>query len=103
MVKFPKASRERSALLGNARETTLEISEMLELIAPFDIHYKDKFEAILQNNARVYAISSHLSGPLKAVDLYYLLIQKDGSRLLVYGHYGSSSRMIRWIFDLGKE
>ncbi len=90
-------------ILGSARETTLEISEMLELIAPFDIHYNDEFEAILQNNARVYAISSHISGPLKAVDLYYLLIQKDGSRLLVYGHYGSSSRMIRWIFDLGKD
>ena len=40
----------------------------------------------------------------KAVDIYYVLIQKDGSRILVFGHYknGVRSNYIRWIYSIGK-
>jgi hypothetical protein len=56
---------------------------------------------ILQNNLVAYEVKPI---SLSAVDLYYVLTQKDGSTILVYGHYkdGEKSDFIRWIFRIEK-
>ena len=62
---------------------------------------------MLLNTATAYQITP--TNMIAGVGLYYLLIQKDGSTLMVYGHYNPYSsqlippREVRWIFDLGKE
>ena len=37
-------------------------------------------------------------------DLYYVIIQNDGTAILVYGHYadGEKTDYLRWIFNIGK-
>lgn len=56
-------------------------------------------ENILENNLMAYEVKPI---SLSAVDLYYVLTQKDGSTILVYGHYkdGEKSNFIRWIFRI---
>ena len=84
--------------LGGVTEITL-VKEMLEqLINGYGGQYRTLAEEILQNNFRAFEI--YPTSP-EGVDLYYFLVQKDGTRLLVYGHYenGEKNGFLRWIFE----
>ena len=80
---------------------TLEITLTQEMLQPlfngYDGQYSELAENILRNNFRAFEI--YPEDP-ESVDLYYFLLQKDGSRILVYGHYenGEKNGFIRWIF-----
>ena len=95
------------AFLGHVKEVSLNESEFLNQFKPLDENDKYKVKEMLLNTATAYQITP--TNMIVGVGLYYLLIQKDGSTLMVYGHYNPFSsllippREVRWIFDLGKE
>lgn len=76
----------------------------------FESIYSDSFsnepvkllEDIEKRNKATYEVE--LLYEEKSVGLYYLLIQNDGSTILVYGHYkdGVKENFVRWIFNVGK-
>ena len=83
--------------LGATLEITLTQEMLQQLFDGYDGQYSELAENILRNNFRAFEI--YPEAP-QDVDLYYFLLQKDGSRLLVYGHYenGEKTGFIRWIF-----
>ena len=68
---------------------------------PFSEDYVELLEDIGKRNKATYEVE--LTG-VKGVGLYYLLIQNDGSTILVYGHFedGVKENFVRWIFNVGK-
>ena len=59
-------------------------------------------EKIRQNALASYEVE--LTNVTRGVDLYYVIIQNDGTAILVYGHYadGEKTDYLRWIFNIGK-
>lgn len=92
---------ERAQPLGTISATTLTRADFDRLLTAYGGQYSELAEEILQNNDVAYVVCP--SSP-DGVDLYYILIQNDGSTLLVYGHYegGKKNDFIRWIFNTGK-
>ena len=86
--------------LGTVTETTTEQNDFKALKESYGGRYAELVDEILENNQIIYKVD-----PLdkSGVSLYYVMFQKDGSRLLVYGHYegGEKNDFIRWIFRLG--
>lgn len=86
--------------LGTVTETTTEQNDFKALKESHGGRYAELVDEILENNQIIYKVD-----PLdkSGVSLYYVMFQKDGSRLLVYGHYegGEKNDFIRWIFRLG--
>jgi hypothetical protein len=95
----------------------LETGELIGILnkndfdpAIFESIYSDSFsnepvkllEDIEKRNKATYEVE--LLYEEKGVGLYYLLIQNDGSTILVYGHYkdGVKENFVRWIFNVGK-
>ena len=85
--------------LGTVTETTTEQNDFKALKESHGGRYAELVDEILENNQIIYKVD-----PLdkSGVSLYYVMFQKDGSRLLVYGHYeeGVKTDFIRWIFEL---
>ncbi len=86
-------------LIGTASEITLTEAAFYNLISESGGQYAVIAEDILKNNLKAYEVNPI---PRAAVDLYYVLTQKDGTTLLVYGHYanGEKSNFVRWIFRI---
>ena len=86
--------------LGTVTETTTEQNDFKILKESYGGRYAELVDKILENNRIIYKVDpSDKSG----VSLYYVMFQKDGTRILVYGHYegGEKNDFIRWIFRLG--
>ncbi len=68
----------------------------------FSEEYVELLEDIGKRNKATYEVE--LQYEEKGVGLYYLMIQNDGSTILVYGHYndGVKENFVRWIFNVGK-
>ena len=85
--------------LGTVFEIVLNYSTFKDY---FEFYSTDKDEELikhlLENNSKAYEIT--LDSPEPGIDLYYIMEQKDGSTLIVYGHYenGTKSNFIRWIY-----
>ena len=86
--------------LGDLSEIKLADSDFLSLMSAYGEHYREQGTAIQNSNQTAYAVKPISS--TSTIDLYYVLVQKDGATLLVYGHYNdaSSERLIRWIFRI---
>jgi DNA-directed RNA polymerase subunit F len=87
-------------LLGTVSETTRYQNDFDILAESFNGEYRETIQNIVDNNLTIYKIAP--VSP-QAVDLYYVMYQRDGSLLLVYGHYdenGQKNDYIRWIFAL---
>ncbi len=90
-------SEDSGFILGRTSEITLTKDAFPNLVSEYNGWYAWIVEDILQNNLAAYEVKPL---PLSAVDLYYVLTQKDGSTILVYGNYedGEKTGFIRWIF-----
>ena len=88
-----------TGLIGRVSEITLTEADFYNLISESGGQYAGVAEDILENNLKAYEVNPI---PRAAVDLYYVLMQKDGTTILVYGHYanGEKSDFIRWIFQI---
>ena len=86
--------------LGDLSEIKLADSDFLSLMSAYGEHYREQGTAIQNSNQTAYAVKPISS--TSTIDLYYVLVQKDGATLLVYGHYNDASfeRLIRWIFRI---
>ncbi len=86
-------------LLGNVLETELTSDIFDQIANKYQDEFKDLVQNIQQDNELFYVVEPVDS---YGVGLYYVLLQNDGSRLLVYGHYedGAKSDFIRWIFAI---
>ena len=91
-------NEEPYSLLGQAWKITLT-KDSFPNMYEFEGVNAGIVDDILQNNLVAYEVKPI---SLSAVDLYYVLTQKDGSTILVYGHYkdGEKSDFIRWIFRI---
>ncbi|MBQ7343950.1 MAG: transcriptional regulator [Clostridia bacterium] len=87
-------------LIGTLKEFTLTPSNLDNLMEMSE-NYAELTEDIRENNVLAFEITPTKS---KAVNLYYILVQNDGSIIIVYGHYenGEKADFIRWIYDTGK-
>ncbi|MBR2370755.1 MAG: hypothetical protein IKA82_01915 [Clostridia bacterium] len=84
-------------LLGEFEHITLSETNFIDNVGKFRSEDREMAEQIVQSTTTAYSVN--LSSP-ENIDLYYVLIQKDGSRLFVYGHYVDCQRNdeIRWIY-----
>lgn len=85
--------------LGSVEEIGTGLTDFLIQMGSYGSEYKDQAYEIKDNVRTAYSVN--LLEP-EAIDLYYILIQEDGSTLLVYGHYLGDKKKdeIRWIFRL---
>jgi len=87
-------------VIANVKETTIDESDFLDVLPVLSSLPIHLFERIAENNAITYEVIPTKTAA--GIGIYYLLIQKDGSSLLVYGDYSKDTpRSIRWVFDLG--
>ncbi len=90
---------ENGKRLGEATEITLKKSNFDNfMITEFNGRKVKTGKQIRSENKVAYKITP--TSP-DGVDLYYVLIQKNGDTLIVYGHYdtdGNPEKTIRWIF-----
>lgn len=86
--------------LGTVTETTTEQTDFKNLEESYNGTYAELVKGILENNDKIYQVNPD---DKEGVALYYVMFQKDGSTILVYGHYenGEKTDFIRWIFQLG--
>jgi hypothetical protein len=86
--------------LGTVTQTTTEQTDFKNLEESYNGVYADLVKGILENNDKIYQVDPEDN---EGVTLYYVMFQKDGSTILVYGHYenGEKTDFIRWIFQLG--
>ena len=89
--------------LGNLSEIRLADTDFVALMGINGEHYREQGIAIQNTNQKAYAVEL-VSSP-NAIDLEYVLIQNDGSLLLVYCHKGEAMDditpgLIRWIFRI---
>jgi len=86
--------------LAETSKITLTQELLGQLMDGYGGQYSQLAESILQNTSTAYEI--YPVSP-ESVDLYYLLVQEGGGRILVYGHYenGEKNGFIRWIFKTG--
>jgi hypothetical protein len=82
-------------LVGTVSETELSETAFSDMLAGYGDEYVRLAEEIEGSTKIAYLVT-----PLEesTIDLYYILEQNDGARLLVYGHYGEFSNEIRWIY-----
>lgn len=92
---------ESEKLLGAVSETVLTDGTFAQLATSYAGHYGEIAEELQQSNEVIYEV---IPVDSDGVDLYYVLRQKDGTTVLVYGHYanGEKTDFIRWIFRIGK-
>ena len=85
--------------LGDLTPVYLDKTDFLELMGEFGSRYAEQGQGIALSNQYAYAVT-HPADTADSIDLYYILIQNDGSLLTVYGHYKDGRRddLIRWIF-----
>ncbi len=86
-------------IIGTLKEFTLTPSNLDNLMEMSE-NYTELTADIRENNVLAFEITPTES---KAVNLYYVLAQNDGTIIIVYGHYtdGVKDNFIRWIFDTG--
>jgi beta-lactamase regulating signal transducer with metallopeptidase domain len=82
-------------LVGTVSETELSETAFSDMLAGYGDEYVRLAEEIEGSTKTAYLVT-----PLEesTIDLYYILEQNDGAKLLVYGHYGEFSNEIRWIY-----
>lgn len=85
--------------LGDLTPVYLDKTDFLELMGEFGSRYAEQGQGIALSNQYAYAVTPP-ADTAGSIDLYYILIQNDGSLLTVYGHYKDGRRddLIRWIF-----
>jgi len=91
--------------LGTVTEFTLTKDAFPNLISGYEGLFTYVVEGILQNNSVAYEVHpATFSSSNLSVNLYYVLEQKDGSTILVYGHYANNEKndFIRWIFRINE-
>ena len=88
--------------LGTVTETTAEQQSFENLKEVYRAEYADLVNELLDQNDKIYLVDPK---DKEGVTLYYVMLQKDGSTLLVYGHYenGAPTDFIRWIFRISTQ
>lgn len=86
-------------LRGELEQITLSETDFVDNVGKHRAEDREMAENIVQSTTTAYSVN--LSSP-ENIDLYYVLLQKDGSTLLVYGHYvdGQRNDEIRWIYKI---
>lgn len=83
--------------LGTAFEISEVPDDLKALAEKYGGYYSELVKDIIDNNDRIYRIDPE---DKEGVSIYYVMYQKDGSTLIVYGHYekGERTDFVRWIF-----
>ncbi len=85
--------------LGTVLQIELADTDFVNLMGKYGESDKQKAVQIQQDNDITYEVTPIDSN---GIGLYYVLLQKDGSTLLVYGHYENGKKKndcIRWIYQ----
>ena len=89
----------KEELLGTVSKTEITDETFSSFWETANNQYSALADSLRQNNVVFYEV--HPAVPSN-VDLYYVMLQKDGSSLLVYGHYENGEKIgfVRWIFSV---
>ena len=85
--------------LGSLCSVDLNETDFVDSVGTYGEEYRVIADWILQKTVAAYKVE-----PLspQAIDLCYVIVQSDGTTLLVYGHYndGRFNNEIRWIYSI---
>ena len=84
-------------------EVTITKSTISQLRTKYGGRYSVIADELEENNDAIYE-NTEMSPMFSGVGIYYVLIQKNGDVILVYGHYekGEKTGLIRWIYNVGQ-
>ena len=92
-----------SVLRSTLSEVTITKSTISQLRTKYGGRYSVIADELEDNNDAIYE-NTEMSPMFSGVGIYYVLIQKNGDVILVYGHYekGEKTGLIRWIYNVGQ-